>query len=88
MKLIFVYNAESGITNSLLNVGHKILNLNTYKCILCSLTFGVFKEKEEWQQFLESSKIKTEFLHMDEFEKKIKKKENIQLYMDRIIQVN
>jgi len=73
-KLIFVYNANSGKLNSLLDSAHKIVSPGTYECQLCDLTFGVFKENELWVRFRESlattfPDLKLEFLHKDEFEK-------------------
>jgi hypothetical protein len=73
-KLIFVYNANSGKLNALLDSAHKITSPGTYECHLCVLTFGVFKENELWVRFRESlatnfPDLKLEFLHKDEFEK-------------------
>ncbi|EAS20571.1 GTPase [Nonlabens mediterrranea] len=73
-KLIFVYNANSGKINSLLDSAHKIVSPDTYDCKLCDLTYGVFKENEEWSRFRESLldtnlNLQLEFLHKDEFAK-------------------
>ena len=78
-KLIFVYNANSGKLNAWLDSAHKIVSPSTYNCRLCDLTYGVFKENEEWIRFRESELIRNnveqmEFLHIDEFEKKYKSK--------------
>lgn len=70
MKIIFVYNADSGRINTLLDIGHKLLRPDTYSCNLCSLTHGVFSEKEEWRKYRESTQHELEFLHKDEFEEK------------------
>ena len=70
MKVIFVYNAESGAANSILDIGHKILKPDTYSCNLCQLTFGTFTENSEWKKLRKSSNHEMEFLHKDEFEKK------------------
>ncbi|WP_291865989.1 GTPase [Maribacter sp.] len=69
-KLIFVYNANSGWYNSVLDSFHKVVSPNTYACSLCDITYGVFSENELWKNFRESSNIKMEFLHKDEFTKK------------------
>lgn len=66
-KLLFVYNANSGLRNALLDSAHKILSPSTYDCNLCDITFGVFTENSSWKRFRESSKIPMEFLHKDEF---------------------
>lgn len=67
-KLIFVYNADSGALNTAFDIAHKLISPSTYKCNLCSLTYGVFKEREEWKRFREESGDELIFLHKDEFE--------------------
>lgn len=66
-KIVFVYNAHSGYGNSLLGSAHKIISPSTYKCRLCSLTYGMVRERAEWKRFREQSKIPMSFLHKDEF---------------------
>ncbi len=68
-KLIFVYNADSGLGNLILDGAHKILSPNTYDCKLCELTFGAFKENSVWKKFRKTTDLRMEFLHKDEFEK-------------------
>lgn len=73
--LIFVYNANSGKINAWLDSAHKIVSPKTYQCRLCDLTYGIFKENEDWTRFRESAvtthpDLQLEFLHIDEFEKK------------------
>ena len=70
MKLIFVYNANSGMLNVLKDIGHKLMSPQTYDCFLCSLTHGTFREDATWKSFRKSSSVEMEFLHRDEFEKK------------------
>ncbi|BAO54741.1 hypothetical protein [Nonlabens marinus] len=53
-KLIFVYNANSGKVNALLDSAHKIVSPSTYQCRLCELTYGTLKENKEWVRFRES----------------------------------
>ena len=74
MKLIFVYNADSGLMNTLMDIGHKAISPQTYDCNLCGLTFGVLSEHKQWKKFREASDKEMEFLHRDEFEKKYEKK--------------
>ena len=74
MKLIFVYNADSGLLNTLMDIGHKIIEPETYTCNLCNLTFGNFSENKKWKEFRENTAIDMEFLHRDEFETKYKMK--------------
>ncbi|MEL7011601.1 MAG: GTPase [Cyanobacteria bacterium J06588_4] len=68
MELIFVYNADSGFINTLMDIGHKALDPDTYQCNLCSLTFGIVGEHKKWRQFREESSAEMRFLHRDEFE--------------------
>ncbi|MEC9487851.1 MAG: GTPase [Prosthecochloris sp.] len=70
MKLVFVYNADSGPVSGLFDIGHKLFSPETYQCGLCSLTHDTFSEKEAWKEFREKTDIEMEFLHRDEFEKK------------------
>ncbi len=73
-KLFFVYNANSGIRNSLIDSMHKVLNPRTYQCSLCDITFGVFKENAIWKKFRNEAQWETEFLHKDEFQSQLQSK--------------
>ena len=69
-KLVFVYNADSGLFNTVTDVAHKIISPRTYSCDLCSLTHGYFKVRDTWVKFLQAIDVECEFLHRDElFEK-------------------
>ena len=68
--LIFVYNADSGLFNTLADIGHKVLSPDTYPCDLCALTHGHFREKGRWKRFVETLEIPCEFLHRDQFRKR------------------
>ena len=68
MRLIFVYNADSGLVNTVKDIGHKLFSPQTYDCLLCSLTHGTFRENPEWKRFREKSRSEMLFLHRDEFE--------------------
>jgi hypothetical protein len=68
MKLIFVYKADSGKLNAALDIAHKLLSPATYKCDLCSLTYGPLSEKTVWREFREQSDDELVFYHQDEFE--------------------
>ncbi|MCB2182313.1 MAG: hypothetical protein KQH63_09830 [Desulfobulbaceae bacterium] len=72
MELIFVYNADSGFVSTMLDIGHKIVNPETYTCNLCKMTFDTFSENKKWKEFRENSGLEMEFLHRDEFEEKYK----------------
>ena len=68
MELLFIYNADSGKLNALFDIGHKIVNPESYSCNLCNLTHGTFAERKEWKRFRESTSLDLIFLHRDEFE--------------------
>lgn len=70
MKLLFVYNANSGRLNGLFDIGHKLLSPSTYQCSLCALTHNTFKENTLWKSFRVKSQFQMEFYHKDEFETK------------------
>lgn len=65
--LMFVYNADSGLFNTMADIGHKIFSPDTYECALCSLTHGYFKERAQWREFVENLGSECIFLHRDEF---------------------
>ena len=73
-KLIFVYNADSGLKNAVFDSAHKIFSPKTYQCKLCDLTYGAFKEKKAWKNFRKQCDIEMKFLHADEFEMLYKSK--------------
>ena len=64
--LVFVYNADSGVFNTLADVAHKIFSPDTYACNLCALTHTAFGMRGEWRRFLEGLGRPLEFLHADE----------------------
>lgn len=73
-EIIFVYNANSGLVNSWLDIAHKIVKPETYGCDLCALTHGNFSEKRIWKDFKNEFSIPMTFYHKDEFLKKYKSK--------------
>lgn len=73
-KLIFVYNADSGIRNMVLDSAHKIFSPSTYECNLCDITYGVFTENLIWKKFRKETDFEMEFLHKDEFAKAYRSK--------------
>ena len=73
-KLVFVYNANSGIVNSWMDIAHKVIRPSTYDCNLCALTHGSFREKRAWKNFKKKFEYDLEFYHKDEFLQKFKSK--------------
>jgi len=64
--LLFVYNAESGIFNTLSDIAHKMFSPETYECNLCAITHSHFSMRKPWADFLETLNASLEFLHRDE----------------------
>lgn len=65
-NIIFVYNADSGIFNTLTDIAHKVFAPESYSCNLCAITYGNFAMRSEWKEFLEGLDARFEFLHRDE----------------------
>ncbi len=74
MKLVFVYNADSGKINAVFDSIHKIASPETYDCNLCAITFGNFSEIKTWKNFRETSEAEMIFYHKDEFLKSYRSK--------------
>ncbi len=52
-RLIFVYNADSGLLNAVKDAIHKAISPSTYPCRLCGLTFGAVRMKSAWKEFID-----------------------------------
>ena len=68
--LVFVYNANSGLFNTVADMAHKVFSPQTYQCNLCALTYSTFGMRKSWQEFLATLEIPFEFLHADELQKR------------------
>ncbi len=66
LNILFVYNADSGVFNTLTDIAHKIFSPQSYECNLCAITYGNFAMRAEWKEFLETLDADFEFLHRDE----------------------
>lgn len=78
-KLLFVYNADAGLANGLLDMAHKILSPRTYPCSLCGITYGATSMRPQWKQFLQSLPVETRFLHRNEFQQQFPGFKNLAL---------
>ena len=67
MKLLFVYNADSGPLNGFKDLLHKTFAPDTYECALCAKTYEFTGMKPEWKQAVAALPLPSEFLHRDEF---------------------
>lgn len=65
-KILFVYNADSGPLNALMDWAHKIASPETYQCSLCALTYNTLGMRQEWRAFIRGLDRQVEFLHRDE----------------------
>ena len=65
-KIIFVYNADSGIINAMKDWAHKIVSPETYGCSLCALTYDNLGMRRPWREFIKELGYEVEFLHRDE----------------------
>ena len=65
-RLVFVYNADSGLLNAAKDIWHRVTSPSTYPCALCKLTYGTIGMDRRWRQFVESLDVPVEFLHRDE----------------------
>ena len=72
--LVFVYNADSGLFNTVTDIAHKLLSPHTYSCKLCNLTHSYFTVRKDWTNFLAELDAELEFLHRDELEEKYRLK--------------
>ena len=68
-KLIFVYNADSGLISTVEDYFHKIVKPSTYHCNLWTLTYGNLGMNRDWKDFVDELEVDVEFLHKDEFDK-------------------
>ncbi len=79
MNLVFVYNADSGLFNTLADIAHKVFSPDTYECNLCNLTHGYFHAREEWMTFLHDLDAEIEFMHRNEYIKRYGCKDEVDL---------
>jgi hypothetical protein len=69
-KIIFVYNADSGLLNTMKDWTHKIVSPETYPCSLCALTYDNLGMRRPWRGFIKELGYEVEFLHRDELDEK------------------
>ena len=74
-NIVFVYNADSGMFNTLTDLAHKVSSPQTYECNLCAISHSYISERSEWKDFIEGLGVECEFLHRDEFLKKYSSEE-------------
>lgn len=67
MTLVFVYNAEAGVLNGIMDSAHKLFSPSTYACDLCAITHGLTRMKPEWRTWLQRSGLDVRFYHRSDF---------------------
>lgn len=67
-KLLFIYNADSGMINALMDQGKKYLTPSEYACQLCMVSYGPFGMRKDWKKFTKELPYEIEFLHKDELQ--------------------
>ena len=65
-RLIFIYNADGGIAQGIMDSVHKTVSPSTYACSLCAVTHGVFRMDPKWRAWLKALPVATAFYHMDD----------------------
>ena len=74
-SLVFVYNADSGLLNSIKDLFHKNFKPATYPCRLCALTYNNAGMISDWKRFTDGLDISVKFLHKDEFNDRFQNKD-------------
>lgn len=64
-RVVFVYNADAGLANALLDWGHKLVSPSTYDCSLCGVTYGHLGMKRSWREFVASLGTEVTFTYRD-----------------------
>lgn len=65
-RLIFVYKANSGLLNAIIDSARKVLMVNG--CALCEITHGLAGEKREWRACEAELGVPIDYLHLDELD--------------------
>lgn len=81
IEIQFIYNAKTGVANSLFDLAHKIISPDTYQCNLCKLTHGTFTESKKFKELKE--KFNITLWHIDDYEAKFFKEDSYPLIVLR-----
>jgi hypothetical protein len=65
-RLIFIYNADGGLVQMVLDSLHKTLSPATYPCSLCALTYGSVRMDPKWRKWLAALATPAVFQHKDD----------------------
>ena len=64
-KVIFAYNAQSGLISALSDYVHKIVSPDTYACQLCAVTYGNLGMRSVWSDYVKALPAKVIFTYKD-----------------------
>lgn len=67
MKLVFVYNAEAGLLNGIMDSIQKVVSPSTYACDLCAITYGLTTMNSKWRVWLKQLDMPAQFFHRADF---------------------
>jgi hypothetical protein len=67
VKLLFVYNANAGMTAGIMDSIHKTLSPATYPCDLCAITYGALRMDPTWKAWLKAQSFESVFFHRPDF---------------------
>lgn len=65
-RLIFIYNADGGLAQAIMDSLHKTLSPATYPCSLCAITYGSFRMDPKWRTWLAALPMPAVFYHKDD----------------------
>jgi len=65
-RLIFIYNADGGIAQGIMDSIHKTLSPASYPCSLCAITYGTFTMDRRWRDWLKALPVPSLFYHKDD----------------------
>ena len=67
LRLIAVYNADTGLIEALMHAVHKAVRPETYPCSLCALTYGAVSMRGDWKRYWQALDARVDFYHRDDF---------------------
>ena len=67
LELIFIYNAESGVVNELIDFAYKIVSPDKNNCNLYAISYGAFFMEKKWLTYIETLPFKSTFTYKDKF---------------------
>ncbi|MEZ5014456.1 MAG: hypothetical protein R2794_09205 [Chitinophagales bacterium] len=66
--LVFVYNANDGFVQGIIDLLHKNISPRTYPCSLCAITYTNAGMRPLWKEFISGLPVEVKFLHKNEWQ--------------------